>query len=155
VAEGKHAFEITVDAPGFSADNITVNVWRRTVTVRGRNGGGAGDDAFERQFALPANADEEAIEAALDNGVLTLTIPKKLVGVAAVVASRMVPVSSSARGSGSPTALKALPAEKVAPAPAAAPSPAAARAEFAAAVRKGDVKVQAGADESVTFSFKK
>lgn len=151
VAEAKDGFEITLDAPGFAPENISVNVWRRTVTVRGRNGGAAGDEAFERQFALPANADEDAVAASLVDGTLTLTIPKKLVGVAAVVASRMVPVSSAAVGAASPTALKAVAATKVSPRPA---DPKAALAELAAAVKAGDVKVSIG-DESVTFSFKK
>jgi HSP20 family molecular chaperone IbpA len=144
VTETREAYNITLDVPGVAPEGLSINAWRRLVTIRGRRerDGGAlagatapatvglarardsglsmlmhavhlkplatapsrslpllcpppptGADAFERTFKLPPDADEDAISAHLENGVLSIDVPKKPVGVAAVVARR-IPVAT-------------------------------------------------------------
>ncbi|KAI8467247.1 MAG: HSP20-like chaperone [Monoraphidium minutum] len=160
VNETREDFTITMDVPGVAPEDLTVNAWRRIVTVRGARGGAP---AFERSFKLPANADEAAAAAELGGGVLTLTFPKKLIGVAAAAAERLIPVAH--RGGATPAAAAAAEpaaAARDAPAAAAAVAPKAAAAKPAApagadlarAVRRGEVAVKREAD-AVTFSFRR
>jgi len=106
----------------------------------------AGAD-FARCFKLPANAGAGAVEAALEGGVVTVTIPKKPIGVAAAVVERLR--AADADG----VAAVEVPVSRKAVEEAAAPK-AAAPVSMAAAVRKGEVAVKTKGD-SVTFSFKK
>ncbi|GBF95932.1 hypothetical protein Rsub_08055 [Raphidocelis subcapitata] len=150
VTETRGAYIVSMDLPGVTPGDVSVNVWRRMVTVRGRRaaaaGGAAGADAFERQFRLPANADEEAISAELENGVLTVTAPKKLVGVAAAVAERLIPVS--ARGAAAAAAPRKADAPAAEAAAAEAPAAEAAEADANAEAEAGGFEVVAAEPEA-------
>lgn len=80
-------YRVLIDLPGVAKDDISVEHERGRVRVSGEraqpNGenvtvvrSGASYGKFELVFALPENADAERIEVALENGVLTLTVPK-------------------------------------------------------------------------------
>lgn len=97
IAESAEAYEILVELPGFSADDLDIQIKENLLTLtaeksardtkkeekkaakeektylkRERSSG-----AYKRSFALPKDADADKIEARLDNGLLTLTVAKK------------------------------------------------------------------------------
>jgi HSP20 family protein len=79
---------LKVDVPGLDKEDLDITVTSNVVTIRGeRRNEEASDDecyyckesydgSFERQIQLPENVQSEKASAALDKGVLTLTIPK-------------------------------------------------------------------------------
>jgi HSP20 family protein len=83
---------LTLDVPGLSAADIDVEVHGQTLVVTGErrheatteHGGWFAREraygGFTRAFALPADVDEEAIEASLADGVLTVSVPSPHVG---------------------------------------------------------------------------
>jgi len=89
VKETADAFLITADMPGVDDKNLDVNVQNGVLTVAGHRESEDRKDgetyalyerqygSFTRSFALPDLADGERIDAKLDRGVLTLSIPKK------------------------------------------------------------------------------
>ena len=80
------AYEISMELPGVSEDDIDITMDGDLLTVRGekkaeREERGEGwffterqYGAFTRSFRLPADADENAVQARLKDGVLTLRI---------------------------------------------------------------------------------
>jgi HSP20 family protein len=88
VADREESFEVTVDVPGFDRDEIDVRVDNHTLTVAAEHEQESteGEESFihrershrtlTRSLELPAEIDEEAVEATLTNGVLTVTLPK-------------------------------------------------------------------------------
>lgn len=80
-----------LDAPGVKRDNLDVNLDENRLTVSGerREEKSVEDDErnyfrservygqFKRSFALPEAVDTEEIEATLDEGVLTIRVPKR------------------------------------------------------------------------------
>ena len=87
VSESPDCFTITAEVSGLSRDDIQLTVQDGKVTLKGeRRAGDArsvrferverGHGRFNRTFALPAAVDASAVAADLQNGVLTITIPK-------------------------------------------------------------------------------
>ena len=82
-------YEITVDVPGLSKPDITIDVSNGVLTIRGSKEQETEDSgkhyyrversygAFQRTLSLPDDADEDAIRASLKDGVLRLVIPRK------------------------------------------------------------------------------
>lgn len=86
--EGEFAYHVDVDLPGVKKEDIKVDLKENTLTISGerrfkeevkeedyyrvetRFG------KFSRSFTLPDDADIENIDAASDNGVLEVVIPK-------------------------------------------------------------------------------
>jgi HSP20 family molecular chaperone IbpA len=65
--------EIRLDVPGVKPEQLAVNVEHRTLIVKvERDGRGA----FTRQFTVGPSYDLSAVQARLELGVLTLTVPK-------------------------------------------------------------------------------
>ncbi len=72
------------DMPGVSREDVNITVERGQLVVRGERKSeheSAGYTersygSFERTLPLPENIDEEAIDASLDSGVLSVTIPR-------------------------------------------------------------------------------
>jgi HSP20 family protein len=90
VAESEKAYELKAELPGMDEKNIEVKVANGNLIIKGekqeekeekkkdyymreRNFG-----SFERRFEMPEGVDADKIEASFKNGVLTLTLPKKL-----------------------------------------------------------------------------
>ncbi len=89
VTEDDKAYTIAAELPGLDEKNVEISVNDDVLVLKGekkqereekdanyhlseRNYG-----AFQRSFALPANANAAAIEAHFAKGVLTVTVPKK------------------------------------------------------------------------------
>lgn len=91
VVESERGYEIHADAPGFSPDDIHVELNEGQITVRGekqiqqekKDEKGRvwrkerGYRTFTRTFVLPDNADPDDVTATLDKGVLTVAVAKK------------------------------------------------------------------------------
>jgi HSP20 family protein len=89
VIENEQNFEIRADMPGLAKGDVDITVTGNQVQICGeRRSETKPEDSryhvyeryygkFMRAFTLPAGADADNIDANLDNGVLTLTIPKK------------------------------------------------------------------------------
>ena len=95
VAETEHGYSVNLDLPGVAKDDIKIAIDGRLVSVstparnneakkegerliyRERSAAG-----FARSFKLPEELDQDASQAKLDNGVLSLTLAKKRVAAA-------------------------------------------------------------------------
>jgi HSP20 family protein len=88
--ENEQAFEIEAEMPGVEKEDLKVAIDHQRVTIEGEcrkaNERREGENVvysersarkFMRSFTLPAEVDEGAAQAKLDNGVLHLTLPKK------------------------------------------------------------------------------
>ena len=91
VKENDQAYVISAELPGVGKDNIHVTVENNVVTiaaeVKQEDARRDGEKVLHseryygqvsRSFALPSDVDESAANAKYDNGVLTLTLPKKV-----------------------------------------------------------------------------
>jgi HSP20 family protein len=88
VADRGDAYQVTVDVPGFDRDDVEVQATddRLTVVAERDRETEQGEGTFihrerthrslSRSMDLPSAVDEEGAEAALGNGVLTVTLPK-------------------------------------------------------------------------------
>jgi len=101
VAETDGQYTVSIDLPGVAKDDVKITIDGRRVDVKARS---HRDDAkkdgerviyrersassFARSFTLPEEVDQEASQAKLDNGVLSLTLAKKR-----AASSRQLPVN--------------------------------------------------------------
>ncbi len=88
LVETDDAFRLHLDVPGMSADDISINLQNRTLTVNGERSSERTDEredfvrveravgTFHRTFTLPDAVDADHIEATYDDGVLTIRVPK-------------------------------------------------------------------------------
>ena len=80
------AYLITAEVPGMSAEDLQVEVLEDLVTLRGKyKEDGSGEalinelersGGFFRRIQLPEAIDAEAVEAKVENGLLTVRVPK-------------------------------------------------------------------------------
>jgi HSP20 family molecular chaperone IbpA len=63
--------QITIDVPGFSHEQIDIVADRGVLTVVADNG----QRCLRRAYTLPVDVDPKLIEATLNLGVLTISIP--------------------------------------------------------------------------------
>lgn len=90
VSENDKAFEVQAEMPGVKKEDVKVAIERQRVTIEGassqeseqREGNNVlyterSASRFMRSFMLPAEVDETSAQARMENGVLTLTLPKK------------------------------------------------------------------------------
>jgi HSP20 family protein len=77
--------EIVIDVPGVKPDQIQVTAEHRTITLTVTR---EGREPVTRQYTIGSKYDMSQIQAKLELGVLTLTLPK-----AAEAQSRIVPVT--------------------------------------------------------------
>lgn len=84
--KGEH-FEVLAEIPGFSKADLSVKIQGNSLEIRGARkpdapeGYGSqrlerGRQKFSRRFTLPAEVDATRVEALLENGLLTLRLPK-------------------------------------------------------------------------------
>jgi HSP20 family protein len=88
IVESDSAYLVKAEVPGLSPENIDVQVENDVLTVRGerkseneeQRGGYRRVErrygSFARSFVLPKGTNPEAIDAQVEHGVLTVTIPK-------------------------------------------------------------------------------
>jgi HSP20 family protein len=84
-----NAYTIAMELPGVAEDDIHLTVEDGVVTVTGEKKTSREEKgeswyfserqfgSFSRSFRLPPDADEAAVKAALKDGVLTVTLPKR------------------------------------------------------------------------------
>lgn len=89
VADRGDEFVVTADLPGFDRDEVDVTLADTTLRIEAEHGGETeveeGEylrrertrEAASRTVRLPAAVDEAGVTATLDNGVLTVRLPKR------------------------------------------------------------------------------
>jgi HSP20 family protein len=90
VAETDHAFEVEAELPGVKKEDVKVVVDRQRVSIEAETKRESekkeGDKLvysersarkYTRSFMLPVEVDDTAAQAKLENGILTLSLPKK------------------------------------------------------------------------------
>lgn len=89
VKETKEAYVLEADLPGLRDEDVTVTVAGNRLTVAGKREAEEKQNgeayyaiermhgSFTRSFTLPEGADPDRVQANLENGVLTLVIPKR------------------------------------------------------------------------------
>jgi HSP20 family protein len=105
VSEDANSLRITMELPGVNPEDVRLSLENNILTIRGEKKHDKEENnervhrfertygVFERTFALPNTVDPEKIEAAYENGVLLVTIPK-----AERAKPREIRVSSSGSG---------------------------------------------------------
>jgi HSP20 family protein len=88
VFEDKENLKIVVELPGVKPEDVKLSIENQVLTVRGEKKQVAEENSdrwhryersygsFERTFTLPSTVDAERIQATVDQGVLTITLPK-------------------------------------------------------------------------------
>lgn len=89
IKETNDAFELSLAAPGLKKDDFKINLHNRNLTISSETKTENEEEnenysrkefsyhAFSRSFFMPKSADEEAIEATYENGILKVSIAKK------------------------------------------------------------------------------
>ncbi|WP_371036966.1 MULTISPECIES: Hsp20/alpha crystallin family protein [unclassified Rhodosalinus] len=88
------SYTITMELPGVSEDDIEVSVDDGVVTVKGEKRSEreeSGDTwffserqygSFTRSFRLPSDAQQDKVDGHMKDGVLTVTVPRRMTGSA-------------------------------------------------------------------------
>jgi HSP20 family protein len=88
ISEGDQAFTLTAELPGFSKDDVKIEVQDNRLTLKGERKRDTDVQekqyrrvervygAFERSFKLPMAVEADKAEATFKDGVLKLTLPK-------------------------------------------------------------------------------
>ena len=88
LVETDEEFQLRLDVPGMSTEDIDINLQNGTLTVRGERTSERTDEGedyvrverafgtFHRTFTLPDTVDEQNIEATYEDGVLHINVPK-------------------------------------------------------------------------------
>ena len=88
IGEDENSYLVTADVPGMKAEELDIQVENNVLTIRGeRKSETRGNKhgyhrierhygSFQRSFSLPEGVNAEAIEANVENGTLTLRVPK-------------------------------------------------------------------------------
>lgn len=89
LAETDNDYTIAAELPGIGKENVEIVVDEDVLTIKGEKKAEAKKEetnylfserrygAFERKFQLPETVEQGAIAANYENGVLTLTLPKR------------------------------------------------------------------------------
>lgn len=91
VAETENAVEVTTDVPGYTADEINIEVGENSLNISGKHSEETKSEedekktyhrierrsgSFSRYVQLPCAVDRKSVEAELTNGVLKIHLPK-------------------------------------------------------------------------------
>lgn len=88
ITEDDSGYFVTVEVPGATKDDITVEAHEGVLTIRGEKRNEREErkehsrwverayGSFSRSFTLPPNAETERVKASFTDGVLTVEIPK-------------------------------------------------------------------------------
>lgn len=91
LADEGDEFVVTVDVPGYESDDLELRLSGETLAISGtreRTEEVGGEDetylrreretkSFSRQVRLPEPVDEDAVQASVNNGILTVRLPKR------------------------------------------------------------------------------
>lgn len=89
VYEDSKAFYVEAELPGYESDDVNINVEKHVLHISSEKSEKTDNkeekkyvvherlySRFDRSFSLPEGINEDAIEAAFKNGILTVTLPK-------------------------------------------------------------------------------
>jgi HSP20 family protein len=88
VVEDQEHLKIVVELPGVRPEDVKLSLENQVLTIRGEKRQVFEEDkerwhryersygSFERSFTLPSTVDPDHIQAAVEHGVLTVTLPK-------------------------------------------------------------------------------
>jgi HSP20 family protein len=89
VVENDDSYQIMAELPGIKMEDLNINLADNVLTVKGEKKREVSEEKkanyywteccygqFQRSFTLPSSVDAEKVKANLDNGVLTITLPK-------------------------------------------------------------------------------
>jgi len=88
VKEEKDAFTFKADLPGFKQEDVDISITGNRLTISGKRDEEVTNEAgsyycrerlhgsFSRSFTLPDSGNADQIEASMNDGVLTLRVPK-------------------------------------------------------------------------------
>ncbi len=86
IEETEDAFSIKAELPGVEKDNVSINIDKGVLTIKGEKKTETEDKkrhrvecsygSFVRSFTLPQSVNVDDVEAEYNNGILNLTIPK-------------------------------------------------------------------------------
>ncbi len=79
VVENDENYVLNLIIPGFSKDEIEINVEKNTLniqTAEAKKIAGINYEKINKKYDLPIDVDKENIVSSLENGILTITIPK-------------------------------------------------------------------------------
>jgi HSP20 family protein len=89
IRESDDAYVFKADLPGVADEDLDISITGNRLTVSGKREAEAREESdrfyafermygsFSRSFTLPEQIDSERVDAALDAGVLTITVPKR------------------------------------------------------------------------------
>ena len=88
IYETENEFVITAEMPGVNKEGIDLTLDNNELEINGKINGNLPDDEklkysefrlynYHRKFKVGDSIDNNALKAKLDNGILTLTLPKK------------------------------------------------------------------------------
>lgn len=84
LTEEERAYKVEAEIPGLKAQNLDIRVAQGRLRISGEADGVAagqrmmaGMERFEREIAIPTNADAEKATAELHDGRLTVVVPKQ------------------------------------------------------------------------------
>ena len=72
VTEDQNGVRMVAEIPGYKPDSVKVAIENRVLTMSGEKQNGS----FKRSFTVPSTIDTDRIEASVEHGVLTVTLPK-------------------------------------------------------------------------------
>ncbi|NJK90517.1 MAG: Hsp20/alpha crystallin family protein [Blastochloris sp.] len=78
--EDKDNFYLQVEVPGFRREDLKLNVVDQVLTIQGRRKSWKDENAestVERAINLPEQVDPEKISARVEDGILSITLPKR------------------------------------------------------------------------------
>jgi HSP20 family protein len=87
IFEDASGLKIVTELPGMKAEDVKLTLEGRTLTIKGEKRQVAEEKttkvhryertygAFERSFTLPSTVDSNKVDAAFENGLLTVTLP--------------------------------------------------------------------------------
>ena len=70
--EDDQAVRLTAEIPGYKPESVKLSLENRVLTMSGEKPNGT----FRRSFTVPSTIDTDRIEASVEHGVLTVTLPK-------------------------------------------------------------------------------
>jgi HSP20 family protein len=91
VYHGSDNYTVLLDVPGVSSSDVELSVEAERLTIAATRKAGVQEPVvYRRTLALPSSVDREGISAALENGVLSVTLPKR-----AQAKPRQIPVKAA------------------------------------------------------------
>ena len=84
IVEDESSYKIRMEVPGYSSNEVNVEITGSSLTISGKRekkeesktSFRSESNSFSRTFSIPSNCLMDKVEAAHENGVLLLTLPK-------------------------------------------------------------------------------